>query len=102
MTLFHNTIGANESNLVSHNSNCKTQEDKILAIFKMKGSGWHLTPFDVLRDYSKLYPPVPITSIRRAISNLTEQNKLIKTSFMLKEEYGKPNFTWMYNFSYGK
>lgn len=61
-----------------------------------------MTPFYVLDLYSKLYHPVPITSIRRAMSNLTEQNKLIKTRNMKKEFFGKKNFLWKYNDSFGK
>lgn len=98
---FHNTINSSGDELVAHTITCKTQEDKILAIFREK-QGIAMTPFYVLDLYSKLYRPVPITSIRRAMSNLTEQNKLIKTRNMKKEFFGKKNFLWKYNDSFGK
>lgn len=103
MTHFHNTIAESGDTLVAHNITCETQEQKILDIFKQKGSEVSMTPFYVLGIYEKLYHRFPpITSIRRAMSNLTEQNKLIKTQNMKKEYFGKKNFLWKYNDSFGK
>lgn len=101
-THFHNTIGETGDTLVASNITCETQEQKILDIFRQKGAGIAMTPFYVQEIYSKLYRAVPITSIRRAITNLTEQNKLIKTDVMRTEFFGKKNFTWKYNDSFGK
>ena len=39
----------------------------------------------------------PITSIRRAMSNLTSSNVLIKTDTQVKGDYGKLNYKWQYN-----
>jgi Fe2+ or Zn2+ uptake regulation protein len=97
---FHNTINASGDTLVAHTITCKSQEERILAIFKE--THFKMTPFEVLEKYSKLYKEVPITSIRRAMSNLTEENKLLKLPSMKTEKYGKPNFEWSYNFSFGK
>ncbi len=97
---FHNTINASGDTLVAHTITCKSQEERILAIFKE--AHFRMTPFEVLEKYKKLYKEVPITSIRRAMSNLTEENKLIKLPCMKIEKYGKPNFEWVYNFSLGK
>ncbi len=97
---FHNTINASGDTLVAHTITCKSQEERILAIFKETHK--KMTPFEVHHKYSKLYKEVPITSIRRAISNLTEENKLIKLPFMRPEKYGKPNFEWAYNDSFGR
>ncbi len=98
---FHNTINASGDTLVAHTITCKSQEERILVIFKEK-QGVAMTPFYVADLYSKLYKEVPITSIRRAMSNLTEENKLIKLPSMREEKYGKPNFLWKYNDSFGK
>ena len=107
---FHNTINASGDTLVAHTITCKSQEERILAIFKAKhifltsrNEGYiGCTPFEIMEEYSKLYKAVPITSIRRAMTNLTEGNKLIKTRSMKDGEYGKPNFIWKYNDSFGK
>ena len=98
---FHDTINASGDELIAHTITCKSQEERILAIFKEK-QGVAMTPFYILDIYSKLYKEVPITSIRRAMSNLTEENKLIKTRNMKKEHFGKKNFLWTYNDSFGK
>lgn len=99
MTSFHNTIGESGETLLVSNENCKTQEEKILDIFRVLDD--KLTPFEVCYAYNSIYAPIPITSVRRAITNLTEQNKLIKTSDMKNEVYNKRNFTWIYNKSFG-
>lgn len=36
----------------------------------------------------------PITSIRRSITNLTNEGKLFKTKNQVKGIYDKPNYTW--------
>lgn len=99
---FHNTINASGETLVAHTITCKSQEERILAIFKESEPNTLLDPVDVLARYSKLYNLVPLTSIRRAMTNLTSDNKLIKTSLMKQGAYGKPNFLWKYNDSFGK
>lgn len=99
-THFHNTIRATGDNLIAHTITCKSQEDRILAIFKESGKS--MTPFEVEEAYIKLYPKVPITSIRRAMSNLTKDNKLVKTNAMKQGGYDKPNFMWEFNKSLGR
>lgn len=99
-SLFHNTINESGEKLIAHEINCKNQEDRILKIFL--DVNLRMTPFDVAEEYKKLYKEIPITSVRRAITNLTEQNKLIKTPYMKEEKLGKPNFTWAYNKSFGR
>jgi len=97
---FHNTIRATGDKLIAHTITCKGQSERILAIFKESGKS--MTPFEVEEEYTKLYPKVPITSIRRAMSNLTKDNKLIKTNAMKQGGYDKPNFIWEYNKSLGR
>lgn len=101
MEHFHNTIGESGDTLIKSEIKCKNQEERIVEILKEK-NGIAVTPFYIHEAYLKLYDAVPITSIRRAITNLTNQNRLIKTSQMKTEQYGKPNNTWMYNQSFGK
>lgn len=71
------------------------QDEIILALFK-KEAHRDITPFEMescLRLNGHNYP---ITSIRRAITNLTKDGKLIKTSNMRPGEYGKPTYAWKY------
>jgi hypothetical protein len=95
-TTFYNTIGETGQTLKESLQNCRTQEEEILAIFKLKGIP--LTPFEVQAIYQGIRD-VPITSIRRAITNLTlpPDYKLIKLNKKRKGNYGKMNFLWKYN-----
>jgi hypothetical protein len=97
---FYDTIKSSSNDLIKHDITCKSQEERILAIFKE--SNYAMTPFEIEKLYSKLYNTVPITSIRRAMSNLTKDSKLVKTGCMKNETFGKPNFMWKYNDSLGR
>ena len=52
------------------------------------------TPFEVSDYYNRWFDPIPITSIRRAMTNLERAGKLEKTGQMKMERYGKPNHLW--------
>lgn len=71
-------------------SNCTPQELLIIKIFSQK----KLTPFQVLDKFEKIHPRVPITSIRRAITNLTDKGILQQTAGFKMERYGKTNKIW--------
>ena len=87
MKPFYNTIKLGKSKLEKEISNAKNQEEKILKIFNKKKE---LTPSEVW-EYLMEYP---LTSIRRAMTNLTDQGRLIKTSTQKIGYYGKPNYVW--------
>ena len=87
MKPFYNTIKFGKSKLEKEISNAKNQEEKILLIFNKKKE---LTPSEVW-EYLMQYP---LTSIRRAMTNLTDQGRLIKTSTQKIGYYGKPNYVW--------
>ncbi len=86
--MYYNTTNETGSKLKASRSKASRQKDVILNVFKR---GTKLSPEDVLR-YSELN--APITSIRRAISDLTEEGLLIKTDTMKKGMYGKLVHTW--------
>lgn len=64
------------------------QEEIILSLFKRHGN---LSPSDVLKLLDFQYP---ITSVRRAITNLTTKHYLIKTKVQKKGLYGKAEYIW--------
>lgn len=68
------------------------QDDRIYEILKQANR--EMTPFEVGTFYDELYSPVPITSIRRAMTTLTKEGKLIKTQNQKAEVYGKRNYCW--------
>jgi len=72
--------------------NDKNQESRVLAIIKENGSG--MTPPQVHEDYEKLYNSVPLTSIRRAMTKLTDHGHLNMTGEKRKGKYNQPNYVW--------
>lgn len=89
MQHFYNTIGLNTQELRVEILKAQTQEEKIKAIFnKCEGDltpyeVWHVGGFDC-----------PLTSVRRAITNLTKQGFLKQTGNQRAGKYGKLNWTW--------
>jgi hypothetical protein len=88
MNNWHNTT--DEANIEELNLHAETQEEKILEFFKMYPDNSY-TPFEVHRHVLR---DCPVTSVRRALSNLTTEGKLVKTSVKVKEKYGKSNYKW--------
>lgn len=72
--------------------NDKNQESRILSIIIENGSG--MTPPQVHEDYEKLYDSVPLTSIRRALTKLTDHGYLNMTGEKRKGKYNRENFVW--------
>ena len=73
-----------------------TQEEKILSIFMLYPNK-PLSPDDIqtfLKENGQMFGP--ITSIRRAITNLTKRNLLIKTNEKKIGSYGRYNYCWVY------
>lgn len=69
-----------------------TQEDGIENIFK--GTRRLLSPSDV----QDLYPKeVPITSIRRAMTQLTKKDILVMTDATKKGKWGRPEHLWRHS-----
>lgn len=95
MDTFFNTINLKEDQLSFHFLKAEKQTDRVLAILKQRKIP--MTPFGVHEVYVRYYGDCLITSIRRAISTLTAQDKLIKTRLMKDEVYGKPNYKWIIN-----
>jgi len=70
------------------------QNAEILKIFQSHPDQ-SFTPFEIKNIwFARGYRPVPHTSIRRAITSLTDLKYLVKTREMRKGEYGENNHTW--------
>ena len=91
---FHNTIEADGQVLIDFEAKAKTQEDVIFDLFNQYNKT-DITPDEVLLLCK--FENTPITSIRRAITNLTKQGKLIKTNIQRKGQYGKLTYAWKLN-----
>jgi hypothetical protein len=91
--MYYNTTNETGKELKVSRQSANTQETIILDFFK-NNSNLHLSPFDI-HDILELN--APITSIRRAMTNLTINGKLKKTSTMKLGPYGKKVHTWRLN-----
>lgn len=93
MQTYYNTNHLQGNELKEAVINAKKQEDAIYLIYKHTGN--RFSPSQVLRLMEKAGKNWPITSIRRAITNLEQQRKLIKTGEMITGLFGKPENKWI-------
>ena len=94
--MYYNTNKESSSTLKRSKKRAETQEEIILDLFK-RNPNFHMTPFDIQEALSMLYDMnAPITSVRRAITDLTTEEKLVKTDIMKKGKYGKEVHCWKF------
>ena len=93
--IFHNTINVEGQMLMDFTAQAGKQNDIILELFRLNAYR-SMTPFEVMNLLKLKGHDYPITSIRRAITTLTEEGKLQKLHEMKVGEYGKPNHTWQF------
>lgn len=92
---FYNSINLNNKELSKENANSLKQEEFITAIFKANLNK-PISPSQIHKVYGKEFSKsVPLTSIRRAITNLTSKEVLRKTSIMVTGAFGKPEYCWV-------
>ena len=87
---FFNTIRLKGQELVDAEWQAMSQEEKVYLLFA-DNPDREFTPFEV---WARVLPDVPITSVRRAITCLTEDGRLEKLTTLKGERYGKPNHVW--------
>ena len=91
---YYNTL--NESDIVFKESKdkAKKQKDQIFAIFRHTLRP--MTPTEIWENFGFKNNNTPITSIRRAITNLESEGLLEKTDIKKPGIYGKANYCWIY------
>jgi hypothetical protein len=87
---YYNTNRERGTTLENSESQARRQEDSIMQLFSQFPSSL-LSPEEVHRSFPE---SVPLTSIRRAITNLSQLGKLEKTSNMTTGKYGKRVHLW--------
>ena len=94
--MYYNTN--NETGLTLSDSWVKSaqQNELILRLF-MDNVNQVFTPDEILHLCEVCEKNWPITSIRRAISTLTDQGKLTKTNELREGRYGKKEHVWHCN-----
>ena len=87
---YYNTTQETGTELVLSHQKAKSQDDAIYQHFVSTGKA--LSPSMVLNE---LGLNCPITSVRRAMSNLTKQGKIFKTKQNTLGMYGKKESLWI-------
>ena len=88
--MYYNTTSEAGDTLKYSQVKAETQTEKVLAFF-FKYREDMFTPSSV---HGYIGGNSPLTSTRRAISDLTKDNKLEKTIYKGSGSYGKPEYCW--------
>ena len=94
--MYYNTNDETQPQLFRSWAQTAKQNDLIYEVFK-RHTHREFTPDDIHNHPDVSRRRWPITSIRRAISTLTKQDKLTKTSNLREGQYGKQTHTWKLN-----
>jgi len=86
---FFNTIDENPDELAKSQAQALTQEQQIMKVFRQ-----YETPLSPSMVLSMTGMKCPITSVRRAMSNLSEIGQLVKTKEFVMGNYGKKEHLW--------
>lgn len=68
-----------------------TQEAKVLEFFRARPG----VPYSPERINELVLPTAPLTSVRRALTNLTAQGALVKMDACTSGKYGRPVGMWV-------
>lgn len=90
---YFNTTRLGGTALAEEIANAKRQDDAVLAVFN--AAPGPLSPSVVWHRCWQAGKQWPLTSIRRAISNLTDDGKLVQTDRCVRGHYGKPEHLWV-------
>lgn len=91
MKSYHNTTNSEGLALSKYEAKARTQEQRILDWFRAYEQ--EATPTKILRSVFA-GENVPLTSVRRAVTNLTTTGKLQKTDEQRKGPYDRPEYVW--------
>lgn len=86
-----NTTNEEGQLLIDFDAHAKAQEGIILNIFKNNPDAM-FTPSMIWERMAN--PNVPLTSVRRAITNLTKSRKLFKSHAKAMGLFGRPEYLW--------
>jgi hypothetical protein len=91
---FFNTVELSGQPLLTAKQKAGKQDERIEIIMKDLKKA---TPFMVWEAYNKLYPEIPITSVRRSMTVLTRKKKVLEKlgkEEMKTERLGMKNHYW--------
>ena len=93
---YYNTNKLSGKDLETAINKAKSQEEQI-KVFMKANSDKSYTPHDLQHDFIEYNIVFFITSVRRALTNLTNDNILVKSDKTVITDYGSRNHKWRYN-----
>ena len=91
---YYNTTHIDGAALAEAIHNARRQEDKLLEVFRAY-PGNNFTACE-LQQAGILSESTPLTSYRRALTNLKDDGLIIKTDTRRPGVYGKPTYAWQF------
>ena len=91
---YYNTLNESATDAKKSETKAKKQKDQIFAIYRHTKRP--MTPAEIWESYGYKNSNVPLTSVRRAITNLETEGLLKKTDIQKPGVYGKMNHCWIY------
>ena len=88
---YFNTTRLSGRELAAAQKDARTQQDRIRRLFETMPDDWLAAPSKV---HQLVGGKAPITSIRRAMTDLTDQGVLTRTDAQKTGPHGKPEFLW--------
>ena len=88
---YHNTTGSQGKDLFEYEQKAQSQEELVLDHFQ-RYPDRAFSPTDIHRIV--FMPNTPITSVRRALTNLTKAGKLERTDYQELGRYSRPQYLW--------
>ena len=92
---YYNTTKQKANNLKDWELKALSQESLIRKFMELN-KDISFTPFEIQEAFLEEDVIWPITSVRRALTNLTKDNVLIKTDELVPADYGRPNYKWQW------
>jgi hypothetical protein len=85
---YHNTTNAG-AELARYERAARSQDEQVAELFRS-----YVSPFSPSEAHRMLRTRAPLTSIRRAITNLTRAGVLERTDEQAMGPYGRPEYRW--------
>ena len=99
MKHYHNTLNQDSKVVAIYEAKAKTQDGAVLEYLKLirlRDPQQSDNFFSAEQVRAAVLPGVPLTSVRRALSNLYNEG-LIERGDNVRGQYGHPIFSWRYN-----
>jgi hypothetical protein len=89
---YHNTTKLTGQPLADAETHCRNQEERVMYLFRTFNQ--EMTPSEVFKRWQLVWPVIPLTSVRRAMSNLTKRGELEMLDDLVPGIYAALEHKW--------